>query len=33
MVAHLVARKTLSDEDKRELKKLLRQAGTSGDKS
>jgi BlaI family penicillinase repressor len=33
MVAHLVARKTLSGEDKRELKKLLRQAGTSEDKS
>lgn len=33
MVAHLVARKTLSDEDKRELKKLLRQAGATENKS
>jgi BlaI family penicillinase repressor len=33
MVAHLVARRTLSDEDKHELKKLLRQSGATDDES
>jgi BlaI family penicillinase repressor len=33
MVAHLVARRTLSDEEKRELKKLLGKSGDKEDKS